>query len=476
MSDGNLYLCLDQGGHSSRALVLDAAGQVLASASRPVDTRRDGVQVEHCPQQLVETLQESAGEALDALGGASARVVAAGLATQRSSIVCWNRETREPISKVLSWQDTRATDWLAQFEAHWQQVHELTGLVLSPYYGASKLRWCLDNLPDVAAARANRRLYCGPLASFLAHSLTGHADAFADPANGSRTLLWDRSSGDWSAELLQLFGVSRECLPQAVRSRHAWGHLRLGSHRIPLTIVTGDQSAALFAFGKPRSDTVYANLGTGAFVQQAAAPGTDPGRLLASVVYRDSEQTAGVIEGTVNGAGSALSLIAAERDIRREVLHANSAAWLEAEADPPLFVNAVGGLGSPWWRSDVATGFADDVHSDGAAVAGVLESIVFLLHMNLQQLQGLLGKPARIVATGGLASVDPLLQRLADCSTVAVQRAQVREATATGLAWLLAGLPREWPGVDPAAEFLPASNHELHDRYRRWLQLMPASG
>ncbi len=470
-----LYLCLDQGGHSSRAVVVDASGVTVAQAGTPIDTQRDGERVEHDPEQLVTTLRDSARQVLAGLAGDGAHVVAAGLATQRSSIVCWDRATGEALSPVLSWQDTRAADWLAAFAGDWALVHGITGLALSPHYGVSKLVWCMENLPRVQAARRAGRLCCGPLAAFLARRLTGSTSDRADPANGSRTLLWDRRARAWSPRLLELFGVAADCLPHAVDSRSDWGDLSGLQRAVPLTVVTGDQSAALFAFGLPAHDTVFANLGTGAFVQQAVGnPATDSGRLLASTVYRDARHATTVIEGTVNGAGSALSMVAAERGVSRDALHAATAQWLETVAAPPLFLNGVAGLGSPWWLSDAGARFAEPVADAAAAVAGVLESIVFLLAVNVQELQLLAAPARRIVVTGGLAVVDPLLQRLADLTGIAVERAAVREATATGLGFLLAGLPDDWPGVAPERRFVPAANPALQQRFARWQALMPA--
>lgn len=476
-----LYLCLDQGGHSSRALVIDGGGQVHASAGNPVVTRRDGDRVEHDPAELVNTLLQAAAEAISELGAGADRIVAAGLATQRSSVVCWDSQTGDVLSPVLSWQDTRAAEYLARYESHWQRVHDITGLVLSPHYGVSKLRWCLEHLPAVEAARVAGRLRFGPLASFLAMRLTAGTNSYADPANASRTLLWDRSRRNWSAELLDLFSVPADCLPPCVPSRYEWGELNVAERNIPLTVVTGDQSAALFAFGMPTADTTYINIGTGAFLQRML-PDTqlDPGRLLASVVYQDAAHATAVIEGTVNGAGSALTLVAGQLGIDRERLHRDSAIWLQTVSDPPLFINSVAGLGSPWWRVDVEPEFVTAANrcveaQDEAKIVAVMESIVFLLTVNLRRVDEQLGSGDRIVATGGLAAVSPLLQRLSDLTGMVVQRARVREATATGLAYLLAGLPEQWPGVEADSTFTPAANVGLRQRFDAWLKCMPAA-
>jgi glycerol kinase len=476
----NFYLCLDQGGHASRALVFDSRGQVHAKAFCNIDTQREGVCVEHDPEQLVSSLRSAATEALAQLGSSAVYLVAAGLATQRSSIVCWERDSGAALSPVISWQDTRAAKWLEQFADKQNRVHAITGLVLSPHYGVSKLRWCLDHLPAVEKAAAEGNLVFGPLASFLAYRLAEQSSLLADPANASRTLLWDRHVCDWSAELLQLFNIPRACLPESVPNKYDWGTLQLDGLSLPLDIVTGDQSAALFAFGEPDPATLYTNMGTGAFLQRTVVDEpVDSGRLLASVVYQGEFGSTSVIEGTVNGAGSAINQVANELAIDTAQLKAHSGAWLESFSGQLFFLNAVSGLGSPWWLADAQSQF---IFTDGSAASGasgpekiaaVMESIVFLLATNLMAMNALAVRPQRLLVTGGLGAVDALLQRLANVSGMAVERAQNSEATARGLGCLLAGIPDNWPAEVIDRAFLPQADVELQARFRRWQDLMP---
>ncbi len=474
---GPLYLCLDQGGHASRALVFDSHGELQAQAFREIATTRLGPEVEHDPEEVVASLIAAASEVVGTLGSAAKLIVSAGLATQRSSIVCWERSSGHALSPVLSWQDTRARDWLDAYKEYEVRIHVITGLVLSPHYGVSKLHWCLRNLPEVRAARERGELVFGPLASFLARRLSDGSDSMADPANASRTLLWDRSTRDWSDELLELFGIPRACLPLTVPSRHLWGELCIADVRVPLQIVTGDQSAALFAFGEPDPDTVYANLGTGAFLQRCAGTDMpDPGRLLASVVYQDAQRSVQVIEGTVNGAGSALSFVANELGITEQQLQMQSASWLDKFSADVFFVNAIAGIGSPWWLAAAESHFAGAGVAPAtpeAKLAAVMESIVFLLIVNLTAMNGMLGAPHRLLVTGGLSAVDPLLQRLANLAQLPVERAVSKEATASGMACLMAGIPAEWPAAAIEQEFAPARDAGLLQRFTQWRELMP---
>ncbi len=471
--DEPLYLAIDQGSHASRAIVFDHQGGVLARAQAEIDTLRPRDDwVEHDPDALLDATRRVIADSARALGGDVERVQVAGLATQRSSIVCWDRDSGRPLCNVLSWQDRRAADWLADFEAAADRVHAITGLVLSPHYGASKLRWCLDNVPEVAAALDAKRLALGPLSSFLVHRLTDGQPPLADPANASRTLLWDYRARDWSPELLELFGVPEAALPMSVPSRHDFGTLALGAHQCPLTIVTGDQSAALFGFGEPATDTVYANLGTGAFLQQVV--GGEPvaaAGLLSSVVYQDDQRSMYVLEGTVNGAGGALLAVADELGLDRDYMKAHSAQWLASVQDPPLFLNGVGGLGAPYWVPDFPTRFVGD-GDDAAKIVAVMESIAFLLIVNLEAFAECAPQPRRLVVTGGLAAVDPLCQRLAELSGLPVTRPRIKEATARGLALLLSPGAATWTTAGGHSDFTPAANPALQQRYQRWQQVM----
>ena len=323
----SLYLCIDQGGHASRALVFDARGALQANALRAVGVRRPQLDwVEQDPEELITSLHEVVAETIAVLGDRADRIAAAGLATQRSSIVCWDRNAGAALSPVISWQDRRAQAWLAGFSARADEIHRRTGLRLSAHYGAAKLRWCLDHLPAVAAARRDRRLTMGPLASFLLFRLLEEKPLCADPANAARTLLWNLQTRDWDSSLLALFGVPQEILPRSVPTRHGFGTLRVGGRSMPLVIATGDQSAALFALGAPRPDTAYVNLGTGAFIQRIFNQAPEAAGLLAGMVYHDAERSVYVLEGTVNGAGAALAWAEQEWGLRN--VEAQLPAWL----------------------------------------------------------------------------------------------------------------------------------------------------
>jgi glycerol kinase len=444
-------------------------------AFAPVATRRDEAagRVEHDADELAASLLAVVEQVCARAAAAGRRVAGAGLATQRSSMACWDRGSGAALSPVLSWQDRRNAAWLERLAPRRGWIRERTGLVLTPHYGASKMRWCLDHLPAVQAAAASGALAMGPLASFLAFRLARERPLVADPANAARTQLWDPRTRDWDDELLALFGVPRAALPRCVTSRFAYGHLDTPAGAVPLVVVTGDQSAVPFAFGPLDPAAAYVNAGTGAFAQRAirgrlpVAP-----RLLASVVWSDEGGVDYMLEGAVNGAGSALEWFAAREGI--EVAPVLAALASRADAvEPPLFLNGVGGLGAPFWVADFASRFVGE--GDAAArLVAVLESVAFLLRCNLDELARHGPPLRRLVLTGGLAASALFCRRLADLGGVPVWVSREPEATARGLARLVAGEPLPaWP-PGPGEELAPREDRALAARYARWRAAMPA--
>jgi glycerol kinase len=459
------WLARDQGGPAGRAIAFDGRGHILAMAEREVSTRtpRAGW-FEQDPEAVVASLAAPAATVMRELTGQRCR--GAGLATQRSSIACWDRETGAALSPVISWRDTRAADRLAELALDEAEIHARTGLRVSAHYGASKLRWCLDELAEVRAAAATGRLAFGPLASFLIFRLTRERSLAADPANASRTLLWDLGARRWAPSLIRRFGLPERALPPPAPAGTPLGGLLAAPH-VPLVLATGDQSAALFAAGRPRPADVYVNAGTGAFALQLAPWPNDEDRLLTSLLEDRPDTPLYALEGTVNGAGAALDLVARELGIGDW-----PAAVAAADgAEPPLYLNGHSGLGSPWWQPRFESRWIGDA-PPAARLLGVLESIVFMLAANIERLGRQADRQRRLVLGGGLAQSAAFVRRLASVTGLTVHAAAVPEATARGVAWLAAGGPEGW---DPPAEeppVPPRPEPALAARYRRWTRAM----
>jgi glycerol kinase len=472
MEVDSFSLALDQGGSASRALVFDAEGRELtASRVEVADSRPRPGWVEQDPNQVVASLRQAAEAAIQQLDPAQReRVQVCGLSCQRSSLVCWDRDSGVALSPILSWQDTRAADWLAAQALDAEAIRRSTGLYPNAHFGLSKIRWCLDHLASVQRAAADGRLTIGPLASYLAYQLLEQKPCHIDPANASRTLLFDLAGGDWNDETLQRFDIERSCLPTIARSDALFGDLLLSSLRLPLRLLSGDQSTAAFAHGEPRENTAYLNVGTGAFIYRLAAQVPDRSRLLRSVIHW-SESPQFVAEGTVNGAGSALGWFAKQAGID------DSAAVLDQhwsdESSGILFLNGIGGLGSPDWRSDFDSRFVGDGTPEQKLVA-VAESITFLVQRNLSLLQQIGHPCACLRISGGVSRSDRFCQTLSNLSGLPVRRPEQCEASARGTAFLLAGRPANWLEL-PEQVFQPRENPGLAARYRRWNELLEAT-
>lgn len=465
-----LYLALDQGGSTSRAIVFDQGGRVVAKSAIEVATSRPAEdRVEHDAEDLVRSLRRAIRDVVKQVGRRVAEIECAGLATQRSSVAAWDRTTGAPLSPILSWQDRRAASRLEGLEEHAEEVRKLTGLRLSPHYGATKLAWLVDVDARVRDALQDGRLSFGPLAAYLAHRLLDERPHLVDAANASRTLLLDVASATWSPRLLDLFGVPGVALPHVVGTRHDFGTIDIGPRKIPLRVLTGDQSAAFVAGGMPERDVASITFGTGAFVLRASGDTMPsvPG-LLATLIAREDEVSTFALEGTVNGAGSALAWIAGELGL--DDLGPLIEQGFASDLEPPLFLNGIGGLAAPYWRADFVPTFQGE--GDVAMkVVAVLESVVFLVAENLRAMEPTSGTARVLRIGGGLAQLDDLCRHLANVTGTRVERHAETETTALGLARLLGATPK---ASEPDV-FESTADEALRARHARWRDAMASA-
>jgi glycerol kinase len=463
-------LAIDQGTYSTRAILFDREGQVVCNAQQAVGLHRiSRSEIEQSPDEILQSMQAVVARILDHPSSSRANIRYAGLATQRSCVLAWSRESGSPLSPVLSWQDRRTATELAAMDKHAQTIRRRTGLYLSPHYGAGKMHWLIKNNPAVAAANKNGDLTLGPLASFLLRHLTDYGADLVDDANASRTLLWNLSQRNWDSTLLDFFNIPPAVLPECRPIRSAYGNIV--NEAIPVTAVNGDQTAALYSQGKPANDTLYINIGTGAF---ALLPVNDPGRrpdaLLAGISSSENASSDYYIEGTVNSAAAALDWAATRHELTD--IETSLPAWLDTITEPTLFINTLGGLGSPWWKEGPAPYFVDEDIPGEEAMVAVIESILFLLQANLEHMMPLNPALGNIRITGGLANLDAVCQKLANLTGLTVNRPVQLEATARGIAWLAAGCPDSWRPGGSGAVFTPAGDAALRARYARFLEIV----
>ncbi len=462
-----LILVIDQGTHATRAMAVDDTGHIRVSAFCPVALRRQGPdRVEQDADEIAASMQTVIQEVLAHPDVVRTGVCCAGLATQRSSVVAWDRRNGKALAPLLSWQDRRCAKWLKQFVPFAEKIKRLTGLKLSPHYGAGKLRWYLDHVAAVSQSQSEGRLAFGPLASFLLFHLLREKPLVVDHANASRTQLWNLATRNWDPGLMDLFGVPQKLLPHCRPICYDYG--RLDAADIPLTAVNGDQTAAVFALGRTRSKTAIVNMGSGAFILLPTGKKMVYHPLLLSGLARSGEKWAEyIVEGTVNGAGSALDWAAARwnlPDVKRHL-----PAWLDRDEPPPVFINTIGGLGSPWWRPGLRPALIGRGEPGQKAVA-VVESILFMLQANFETMCASGLSVSQIQISGGLAHLDGLCQRLADLTQRPVYRPAETEATVRGIAWLASGALQNWPKPGRGRWFKPQANNSLAARYRIFRQ------
>lgn len=451
-----LTLALDQGTHASRAVLFGDQGEQLDIEFESVDLQRlDSTCVEQNPTQIHESLERCSRKLLSRLSPQMRlNIGQCGIATQRSTVVPCNCEG-DAIGPALSWQDTRGASLVNELIHHRSVIQKTSGLPLSPHYGASKMRWMLDHYQ-------REDLILAPLASYLLMQLSTPKQFQIDHSNAQRTQLMALGDNDWSQELLHLFDILGDKLPACVPVHHQFGDLL--DQSIPVTAVSGDQNAALFSGGNPQLNSAYVNVGSGAFVlvPTDAVTGTD--KLLTSIASSDANESHYFQEATINGAGTALNWIRAQSD--REDWWEQLPLWLEEERHPPMFINGIGGLGSPWWLNDVDSVYIDYDHSSKtheAKAVAVLESIIFLIQNNLDVMMEQHGIE-QIFVSGGVSRLDALCQRLANLSKLPVHRFDAQESTAKGIAWLARPDQPHWPNTINQS-FSPATDSALLNRY-----------
>ena len=481
---GSAYvLAIDQGTTSTRAILFDARGRVRALAQRELAQHypQPGW-VEHDPEEIWQGVLACCREAVAAADGP---VAAIGLANQRETTLVWERATGRPVHRAIVWQDRRTAALCAQWREHGltDLVERRTGLVIDPYFSASKIRWLLDQVPGLRRRAAAGELAFGTIDTYLLWRLTGGKRHATEPTNAARTMLFDIGRLAWDQELLDAFAIPAALLPQILDTADRFGDTAadlLGS-AIPITALVGDQQAALIGQGCFHPGMIKSTYGTSAFalLNVGAGPVRSRHRLLATVAYRLRGQTAYALEGSIFTAGAAVQWL---RDRLGVISAAAQAGDLAARADPRqrvYFVPALAGLGAPHWAPQArgaVTGLTAD--SGGAEIArAVLEAVGYQTRDLLEAMAADAGlEIPTLRVDGGMAASDWTMQFLADILPAAVERPPAVETTAWGAAYA-AGLSQgvypdpdtmsaQWRAADRFTARMPAAERE--ERYAGW--------
>ncbi len=479
----NHVLAIDQGTTSTRAIVVDAAGKPVAAAQRelPQIFPRPGW-VEHDPEEIWAATQDVIGRALASAGLKPGDLAAIGITNQRETTVVWERATGRPIHNAIVWQDRRTTEACEALQARGLDdlVAAKTGLIIDPYFSATKVAWILDHVPGARARAAAGELAFGTIDSFLAWRLSGGAHV-TDATNAARTMLFDITRQDWDDDLLALFDIPRALLPQVVDSSGRCAEATGLGAKIPIAGIAGDQQAATVGQMCFAPGTIKSTYGTGCFMllNTGGAVVASRNRLLTTVAYRLNGRATYAMEGAIFVAGAAIQWL---RDGLKLLQSAGQSAALAQAADPAAqvyLVPAFTGLGAPYWDARARGAILGLTRDTGIAeiVRAALEAVCFQTR-DLVDAMAADGaqRPVTLRVDGGLTVNDWAMQFLADMLGVPVERPVVTETTAMGAAYLAGMATGVFPGLDGLAAFWqrdrrfePAmSDDERETRYAGW--------
>jgi len=443
-------MSIDQGTTGTTVLILDRRLGLRAKVNqefRQIFPRPGWV--EHDLEDIWRSTLATVKKALAKAGLRGKDIAAIGITNQRETTGLWSRRTGKPLANAIVWQDRRTTDTCAALKAagHEGRVREKTGLVLDPYFSATKLRWMLDHVKGAPEKAASGEAAFGTIDSFLVWRLTGGAAHVTDVTNASRTLLMDLRTRAWDRDLLDLFGVPRSILPEIRASSEVYGvtkGLAVLPDGIPVAGIAGDQQAALFGQACFEPGAAKCTYGTGAFLLQnvGPAPVASSRGLLATVAWQVGDEVADALEGWALIAGAAVQWLRDGLGIIRRSSEVEALARKVKDSGGVVFVPALAGLGAPHWRPE-ARGLIRGLDRGTTAAhlaRATLEGIAFETFDLAEAMRVEAGKPIPVFKVDGGASMNDLLMQFqADLLGVPVERPKMIETTALGAAFL-AGL------------------------------------
>ncbi len=449
-------MAIDQGTTSTRAILFDAEARAVAIAQRELEQHYPARGwVEHDPEQIWQDTLAVLREAVSAIE--VTRIAAIGITNQRETVVVWNRATGEPVHRAIVWQDRRTADQCARLKGEGAEelVRDRTGLLLDPYFSATKIGWTLDNVPGARAQAERGELACGTIDCFLLWRLTGGAAHATDATNASRTLLFDIHAQCWDAELCRLFRVPESMFPEVCDNSGIFGTTAAGllESRLPIAGMAGDQQAALFGQACFAPGMVKSTYGTGCFmlVNTGEEALTSNNRLLTTPAYRLAGRTTYALEGSIFVAGAAVKWL---RDGLGVIAHASETDGLATRVPDShgiYMVPAFVGLGAPYWDPDARGAiFGLTLDATGAHLArAALEAVAYQTFdlVDAMEKDGASHSFAMRV-DGGMAANAWLCQFLADILQVPVERPENLETTALGAAFLAGLATGVWDGLE----------------------------
>ncbi len=486
-------LALDQGTTSSRSILFDQDGRIRSLAQQEFKQHypRPGW-VEHDPNEIWESQQQTARKAMHHAGVHSEDLAAIGITNQRETTVVWNRRTGEPIHNAIVWQDRRTADLCARLKADGaeQVFHDATGLYLDPYFSGTKVKWLLDHVEGARKQAEQGELAFGTMDTWLVWKLTNASQHITDVTNASRTLLFNIHTLDWDDTLLELLGIPRSMMPEVRSSSEVFGSVDkyLCECGCRIAGIAGDQHAALFGqacFEAGASKNTY---GTGSFMlmNTGSQPVTSNNKLLTTLAWKRGDETRYALEGSVFICGAVVQWLRDELGIIQSAPEVEVLAAKVPDAGGVCFVPAFAGLGAPHWdprARGTIIGLTRGSNKSHIARAA-LEAMCFQSIEVLKAMEKDAGKPTDILRVdGGACANDLLMQIQSDLLQIPVERPQMIETTAFGAAALAGLAVGFWQGENDVASvrqvdrvFEPGiSADEAESRYAQWLRAVEHS-
>ncbi|NNC71835.1 MAG: glycerol kinase GlpK [Sphingomonadaceae bacterium] len=462
-------VAIDQGTTSSRAILFDEAGRPLTSDAHEFTQHYpDDGWVEHDPEDIWRDTVRAVKAVL------TDETLAIGITNQRETIVLWDRETGKPLHNAIVWQDRRTADACRQLktDGHEAMISASTGLLLDPYFSATKLAWLLNHVDGARAAADAGKLAAGTIDSFLLWRLTGDTVHATDITNAGRTMLCDIHRGTWDGDLLELFNIPESLLPRIAGNAEILGETdsSLFGRAIPIAGMAGDQQAALIGQACFEPGMVKSTYGTGCFLllNTGTEAVASKNRLLTTPAYKIGDEITYALEGSIFVAGAAIKWLRDKLGVITDAAESEAIARAVPDNHGVTVVPAFTGLGAPHWEPDargLITGMTLDTTADHI-VRATLESIAFQTRdlLDAMTADGA-APPSAIRIDGGMAQNSWFAQFLSDVLATPVERPESHETTALGAAYLAGLATGVWGDVadlsarwEAAGRFEPAQD------------------
>jgi glycerol kinase len=454
----NYILSLDQGTTSSRAILYDEVAKVQFVAQQEFEQYypKPGW-VEHDPEDILNSQLTVAGKVLEQAGNDTA-IACLGITNQRETTLLWDRRTGKPLYNAIVWQDRRTARYCESLKTDHNEelINRKTGLILDPYFSATKIHWILENVEGVREKANNGEVMFGTVDTWLIWHLTGGKLHATDVTNASRTMLYNIHTLEWDKELLALFNIPGSILPEVKDSADNYGTATINDRQIPIRAVAGDQQAALFGQLCIKKNMVKCTYGTGCFMvmNTGKKPVDSTHNLLTTIGWKINDKINYALEGSVFVGGAIIQWLRDELNFFDSSEQSESIAMSVADSNGVVFVPALTGLGAPYWDpSAKGTIFGITRGTNPAHITrAALESISLQVNDILEIMSLDSGKPIKELRVDGGATGNNLLMQLqADFSDVKVVRPVDQETTALGAAFL-AGIAAGLWSIDELKE------------------------